>query len=134
MDAYTTKETEILNKINLLMTKLDQTLAKIGDTDDRVKEYAEQEKALNEVKTILHNESGLNKLHDKEHTESPKKAQDWADDQVSIMDDINDQLDKLDETLKKLKETDSKLMGYIEQKKAIHHIKSIVRKGEKLEA
>lgn len=46
---------------------------------------------------------------------------------------IAKEMDKLDETLGKMEETESKIKHFIEQEKALHEIKKIIRKEHKLE-
>lgn len=46
---------------------------------------------------------------------------------------IAKEITKLDNTLEKLDDTDSKVKGFVEQEKAIHEIKSIIRTSDKVE-
>ena len=46
--------------------------------------------------------------------------------------EIEKEMDKLDQTLAKMDETDSKIKHFIEQEKALHEIREIVKKVNKL--
>lgn len=58
---------------------------------------------------------------------------DLAAREEKLIREIEKEMDKLDQTLAKMDETDSKIKHFIEQEKALHEIRTIIRKEHKLE-
>ncbi|MBP1041044.1 hypothetical protein I6N95_08515 [Vagococcus sp. BWB3-3] len=58
----TAEELSLAQEIDQEFEKLEQTLSTIDDTDNKVKSYLEQQKALHEAKRILSNAQKLNRL------------------------------------------------------------------------
>lgn len=58
---------------------------------------------------------------------------DLAAREEKLIREIEKEMDKLDQTLAKMDETDSKIKHFIEQEKALHEIRTIIRKEHKVE-
>lgn len=56
-----------------------------------------------------------------------------AQKESTILGKIADTVSRLDESLGKMETTDSRLMGFVEQEKAIHEMKKTVREAEHLD-
>ncbi|MHC5372376.1 hypothetical protein ACYSNU_01095 [Enterococcus sp. LJL120] len=67
MTNYDAKEEKALEKIADTIDKLDVTLEKFEDTDSRIKAWAEQRKAIFEIKKILHEAGKFEKYDQKEY-------------------------------------------------------------------
>lgn len=134
MADYEAREEKLLGKIADRLNILDETLAKMEDTDSKVKHFFEQEKALHEIRVITRKENRINKDENKAEQKDEKQMSDWISGQMKLVDDIDKRLDTLDATLDKLNEgKDSKVKSYLEQKKAIEEIKTILKDANKLE-
>lgn len=132
MTDYAKKEAKLLEKIGKEMDKLEVTLEKMEDTDSKVKHYVEQEKALHEVKSIIRKEAKIERNEEKAVDKAAAKVDSWLDHQDSLVSGIWKEIDKLDNTLGNISDDDNKVKAYMEQKKAIHEIKKIVKKADKL--
>lgn len=132
MANFEKKETVLVEKIAKEMDKLEATLEKMEDTDSKVKHFYEQEKALHEVKTIIRKENKIEKLEQKAEDEAVDGVTDWLYDEASLVGQINKEVDKLDQTLATIDSDENKVKSYLEQKKAIHEIKKIVKKADQL--
>lgn len=134
MADYEAREEKLLGKIADRLNTLDETLAKMEDTDSKVKHFFEQEKALHEIRVITRKENRINRDEDKAEEKDEKQMSDWISGQMKLVDDIDKRIDTLDATLAKLDEDkDSKVKSYLEQKKAIEEIKKILKDSDKLE-
>ena len=134
MANYEAREEKLLGKIANRLSILDETLDKMDDTDSHVKHYFEQEKALHEIRRITREEAKIEKDEQKAAEKSEKQMADWIDDQVDTVKKINERIDTLDHTLDELNEGEnSKVKSYMEQKKAISEIKSILKEANKLD-
>lgn len=134
MADYEAREEKLLGKIADRLNTLDETLAKMEDTDSKVKHFFEQEKALHEIRVITRKENRINRDEDKAEEKDEKQMSDWISGKMKLVDDIDKRIDTLDATLAKLDEDkDSKVKSYLEQKKAIEEIKKILKDSDKLE-
>lgn len=134
MVDYEAREEKWLNKIADRFEKLDETLDKMDDTEGKVKHYFEQEKALHEIRVIAREEKHMTRMAEKAEEKEDKKINDWISTKMDLVDRIEKRIDALDEDIKKLDEDgDSKVKGYLEQKKAIKEIKGILKDAHKLE-
>lgn len=132
MTDYVKKEAKLLEKIGKEMGKLDESLAKMEDTDSKIKHFYEQEKALHEVKSIIRKENKIEKNEEKAAEKAVEGAENWLDHEDSLVGGIAREIDKLDKTLSGINEDDNKVKSYLEQKKAVHEIKAILKKADKL--
>lgn len=120
MTNYGEKEIKLLEKIDSRINKLDEDLAKMDDTDSKVKHFVEQEKALHEIRDITREEKHVDKLTDKAVEKTVTGA-------VDVINEISKRIDDLDKDLDNLNDDDSKVKGYLAQKKTIHDIKELVK-------
>lgn len=120
MSNYEEKEFKLLEKIDSRINKLDEDLSKMDGTDSKVKHFLEQEKALHEIRSIAREEKRVDKLDDK----VVEKA---TDSTVDVINEISKRIDDLDKDLDNLEDDDSKVKGYLAQKKTIHDIKELVK-------
>lgn len=133
MTNYEKKEEKAFEKIEKTLVHLDETLGKLEDTDSKVKHFVEQEKALHEIKSIIRHEKKIDKLQNEAVEDAAVEAGEWLDQQDALFTDIANEVTKLDKTLDKLDEDkDSKVKSYVEQEKALHEIKKIVKHAKKL--
>lgn len=132
MTDYEKKEAKLLGKIGKEMAKLDESLAKMEETDSKIKHFYEQEKALHEVKSIIRKENKIEKDEVKAAEKEVSGAEDWLNHEDSLVKGIVQEIEKLNSTLSGIDEDDNKVKSYLEQKKAIHEIKSILKKADKL--
>ncbi len=58
---------------------------------------------------------------------------DYAEKEIKILSKINKLITKLDNTLDKMDNTESRIMHFIEQEKAIHELKALIRNERKLD-
>ena len=119
MIDYSEKEAKLLNKISTRIDELESNLAKMDNTDSKIKHFFEQEKALHDIKSIIRSENKIYK----------DKAEDVADsmkEETNIAAVISNKIDDLENRLNKLNDDDTKIKSYIEQKKAIADIKKII--------
>ena len=132
MTDYEKKEAKLLEKISKEMDKLDDSLAKMEDTDSKVKHFYEQEKALHEVKSIIRKENKIEKNEEKAADHEVADVEAWLGHEDSLVKGIFQEIAKLDGTLDGIDEDDNKVKSYLEQKKAIHEIKKILKKADEL--
>lgn len=132
MPEHAKKEADICCRIDELMIKLDENLEKMESSDSKLQHFLEQEKALGEIKTLLHKEVRQERMDNAEASGVAYAIEDWADDQYILLREIGRQIDKLEEILDHLDDSDSKIKGFFEQQKAIHYIKSILKKSRQL--
>ncbi|MBL1224965.1 hypothetical protein [Enterococcus sp. BWR-S5] len=132
MTDYAKKEAKLLEKIGKEMDKLDDSLAKMEETDSKVKHFYEQEKALHEVKSIIRKENKIEKDEVKAAEEEVSGLEGWLNHEDSLVKGIVQEIAKLDTTLGGINEDDNKVKSYLEQKKAVHEIKAILKKADKL--
>lgn len=69
MTNYEKKEEKALDKIAKEIIKLDTTLDKLDESDNRVKAWVEHKKAVHEIKNILHEANKYDEY----------KEEDWMD-------------------------------------------------------
>lgn len=132
MTDYAAKEAKVLDKIGKELDKLDGSLGKMEETDSKVKHFFEQKKALHEVKSIIRKENKIDRLEDDAAASDEQAVTGWLDEQGSLVGKINHEIDKLETTLGGISDDDNKVKSFMEQKKAIHEIKSILKTSDKL--
>jgi uncharacterized coiled-coil protein SlyX len=129
MSNYEKKEFKIAQQIADTLEKLDKTLEKLEDTDSKVKSYFEQEKAIHEIKKALKDAKKLDKLETKDVTGVIKETDKIENKDYENLSEITNTIDKLEISLNKLGDSESnKIKSFIEQEKAIHYIKTILKK------
>lgn len=119
MIDYSEKEAKLLNKISTRIDELESNLAKMDNTDSKIKHFFEQEKALHDIKSIIRSENKIYKDEAEDVADSMKK-------ETNIAAVISNKIDDLENRLNKLNDDDTKIKSYIEQKKAIADIKKII--------
>lgn len=132
MANYAQKEEKILEKIGKEIEKLETTVGKMEDTESKVKHFFEQEKGLHEVKSIIRKVKKIGKLEDKEDSGAEKEFTDWLNSENSLVGKIDDKIESLEKTLDGIGDDDGKVKSFLEQKKVIHEIKSIVHSVDKI--
>lgn len=133
MTDYAAKEEKLLTKIATRMETLEAELEKMENTTNRFHHFAEQEKALHEIRAMVREENKISKDEDKEAQQDEKAATDWLKNEDSLVAKIDKKIADLDDTLEKLNDdNDEKVKSYLEQKKAIDDIKSILKTADKL--
>ena len=78
MTDLAAREEKLIREIEKEMDKLDQTLAKMDETDSKIKHFIEQEKALHEIRTIIRKEHKLEKLEEIEKNKNQDKEKENA--------------------------------------------------------
>lgn len=119
MIDYSEKEAKLLNKISTRIDELESNLAKMDNTDSKIKHFFEQEKALHDIKSIIRSENKIYKDEAEDVADSIKK-------ETTIAAVISNKIDDLENRLNELNDDDTKIKSYIEQKKAIADIKKII--------
>ena len=134
MSSFEVKEARLIGSINELLDALDVTIAQMEDPSNAAIGYDAHARAIAQLEAIVRKEEKLDKLYAKAEEKASGDMDKFVDKQEKLELDICRELAKLDETLGKLESTDSKIIGFVEQKKAIHEIKNILKTAEKLEA
>ena len=132
MTDLAAREEQLIREIEKEMDKLDQTLAKMDETDSKIKHFIEQEKALHEIRTIIRKEHKLEKLEEKDAQHEIDAVVNELEREESLINGINKEVEKLDKTLSKIDGDENRVKSYFEQKKALHEIREIVKKVNKL--
>lgn len=133
MIDYETKEEKLLEKITERMEKLDADLDTMETTDSRFHHFTAQEKALHEIRAMVREEKRITKDEEKSEKQDDKIANNWLKNEDSLVNKIDKKIDDLETTLEKLNDDDDKkVKSYLEQKKAIDDIKSILKTANKL--
>lgn len=130
MTDYTQKQAEALDKIAQTLDKLDVSLTKMDAADEGgVKHFYEQEKAMHEIKKLLREADMVDTYEQKAGETGQKRLGQDMSKQAASLGKIDKRMGQLDATLASLNETDNKVKSYIEQKKAVHEIREILRQG-----
>lgn len=116
-----------------MINELELTLEKMAETDSRIKHFYEQEKAIHEIRVIIRKAKKVEKLVDQEVTAAIDEVVYETAEELTLAQEIEQEFDKLDQTLAGMSETDSKAKSYLEQQKALHEAKKILKKAKKLE-
>lgn len=133
MIDYEAKEEKLLEKIAERMEKLDANLDTMETTDSRFHHFTAQEKALHEIRAMVREEKRITKDEEKSEKQDDKIANNWLKNEDSLVNKIDKKIDDLEATLEKLNDDDDKkVKSYLEQKKAIDDIKSILKTANKL--
>lgn len=133
MIDYEAKEEKLLEKIAERMEKLDADLDTMETTDSRFHHFTAQEKALHEIRAMVREEKRITKDEEKSEKQDDKIANSWLKNEDSLVNKIDKKIDDLEATLEKLNDDDDKkVKSYLEQKKAIDDIKSILKTANKL--
>ena len=121
---YAKEEAKLLTKINDQIEKLDINRSKMGSAENKLAHFADQEKALHDIKSIIRSENKIYKDEAEDVADSMKK-------ETNIAAVISNKIDDLENRLNKLNDDDTKIKSYIEQKKAIADIKKIIEEALK---
>ena len=132
MTDLAAREEKLIREIEKEMDKLDQTLAKMDETDSKIKHFIEQEKALHEIRTIIRKEHKLEKLEEKDAQHEIDAVVNELEREESLINGINKEVEKSDKTLSKIDVDENRVKSYYEQKKALHENREIVKKVNKL--
>ena len=108
------------------MEKLDHTLDKLDCADNKAKHFIEQEKAMHEIKKIVHASDKLEKYEEKDIEKWAHKITVDVDGQAKALSNIANAADKLDGELAKIGDDDGKVKSFVIQKQVIHQVKKIL--------
>lgn len=128
------KEVNVLDTIASKITKLDEHLTKMNDTESKLKGWVEQELAIHDVRSIVRHSLKLDKIEDKAQEKGVEIYAKLTEDEKKIVAEINDKFTNLDATLEKLEASNDKIKTILEHEKAIFEIKEILKKANKLES
>ena len=125
--AHTEKKIlKSLVEIGKTVEKLDGTLDKMDCSEGKVKHFIEQEKAIHEIKKIVHASDRLEKYEEKDLEKWAHKITKDLDGQAKALSHIGDAADKLEVELAKIGDDDGKVKSFVAQKKMIHQVKKIL--------
>lgn len=133
MTNYEKREEKALDTIAKKITKLEEHIATMEETDSKVKHYFAQEEAIHDIRSITRHIAKIAKLEDKADAKEIKEAEKLTEEEIKAITDIDKEFDKLETTLEKLDDSENKVKSYLEQKKAIHEIKKLLKEAGKLE-
>lgn len=133
MTNYEKREEKALDTIAKKITKLEEHIATMEETDSKVKHYFAQEEAIHDIRSITRHIAKIGKLEDKADAKEIKEAEKLTEEEIKTITDIDKEFDKLETTLEKLDDSENKVKSYLEQKKAIHEIKKLLKEAGKLE-
>ncbi|KRM52247.1 hypothetical protein [Ligilactobacillus araffinosus] len=128
---YAKAEAKLLTKINDQIEKLDINLSKMGSAENKLIHFADQEKALHDLHNIIRDGKKIDRVEEHAEKQSEKEAQNWINDENSTVNKIERKVDDLIGTLSNVSDDDSKIKSYVEQKKVIGDIKSIIKEFDK---
>lgn len=128
---YPKEEAKLLNKINEQIEKLDINLSKMGSAENKIIHFADQEKALHDLHSIIRDGKKINRVEKQAEKQSEKEIQNWISDKNSTVNKVEQKVDDLIGTLSNVSDNDSKIKSYVEQKKVINDIKSIIKEFSK---
>ncbi|WP_413536751.1 hypothetical protein [Carnobacterium divergens] len=131
MTNYEKKEEHAIEKIADTLLKLEKTLSKLDSTENKVTVFIEQEKAIHEIKKIVKEAKKIDKLNDKELEKEEKRDIASIEKSQVALADIEKNFDHLDRTLEKLDDSNTRVKSYVEQEKAIHEAKKILKSIDK---
>lgn len=128
---YSKEEAKLLDKINDKIEELDINLSKMGSAQNKLVHFADQEKALHDLHSIIRDGKKMDKVEERAAQKSEKEIQNWINDENSTVNQIDRRVDDLIGTLSNVSDDDSKIKSYVEQKKVISDIKAIIKEFDK---
>lgn len=128
---YSKEEAKLLDKINDKIEELDINLSKMGSAQNKLTHFADQEKALHDLHSIIRDGKKIDKVEERAAQKSEKEVQNWINDENSTVNQIDRRVDDLIGTLSNVSDNDSKIKSYVEQKKVIGDIKAIIKEFNK---
>lgn len=128
---YSKEEAKLLDKINDKIEELDINLSKMGSAQNKLVHFADQEKALHDLHSIIRDGKKMDKVEERAAQKSEKEIQNWINDENSTVNQIDRRVDDLIGTLSNVSDDDSKIKSYVEQKKVISDIKAIIKEFNK---
>ena len=128
---YAKEEAKLLTKINDQIEKLDINLSKMGSAENKLAHFADQEKALQDLHSTIRDGKKIDHVEERTEKQSEKEVQNWFNDENSTVNKIERKVDDLIGTLSNVSDDDSKIKSYVEQKKVIGDIKSIIKEFSK---
>lgn len=128
---YAKEEAKLLTKINDQIEKLDINLSKMGSAENKLAHFADQEKSLHDLHSIIRDGKKIDHVEERAEKQSEKEVQNWINDENSTVNKIERKVDDLIGTLSNVSDDDSKIKSYVEQKKVIGDIKSIIKEFSK---
>lgn len=128
---YSKEEAKLLDKINNKIEELDINLSKMGSAQNKLVHFADQEKALHDLHSIIREGKKMDKVEERASQKSEKEIQNWINDENSTVNQIDRRVDDLIGTLSNVSDDDSKIKSYVEQKKVIGDIKAIIKEFNK---
>ena len=128
---YAKEEAKLLTKINDQIEKLDINLSKMESAENKLAHLTDQEKALHDLHSIISDGKKIDHVEERTEKQSEKEVQNWFNDENSTVNKIERKVDDLIGTLSNVSDDDSKIKSYVEQKKVIGDIKSIIKEFSK---
>ena len=128
---YQAKIDKAMQKIADVVDKLEDTLGKLEEDGGKIKHFFEQQKALMEIKSIVHEAKKIEGYQDAEVKEGVTAIQKDQQREGSVLESIEKAYSSLDGALERLGETDSKIKSFIEQHRVLHLVKKILNKEGK---
>ena len=122
-------EDKILKEINQKIEELDINLSKMDSAENKLIHFADQEKALHDIKSILRKEKEIDRLaKDTEKIAQKSDENAVVQNQKELIDKISKKIDDLIGTLANVSDDDAKIKSYIDQKEVINDIKNTISK------
>ncbi|MGY3746817.1 hypothetical protein ACWN8P_06125 [Vagococcus salmoninarum] len=129
MSELTNKEVRLLNKINNELESLAVNLEKMTETDSKVKEFYEQEKAIHNIHVIVRKAKKVEKLEGKAIDKAIDDVIYETESELELAQKIDNDFVKLEETVTKMAESTNKVASFLEQKKALHEARKILKES-----
>lgn len=129
MSELTNKEVRLLNKINSELDSLAVNLEKMTETDSKVKEFYEQEKAIHNIHVIVRKAKKIDKTEKKAIEADINDVIYETESELELAQKIDDDFVKLEKTVTKMAESTNKVESFLEQKKALHEARKILKES-----
>ena len=85
---YAKEEAKLLTKINDQIEKLDINLSKMGSAENKLAHFADQEKALHDLHSIIRDGKKIDHVEERAEKQSEKEVQNWINDENSTVNKI----------------------------------------------
>lgn len=129
MSELTNKEVRLLNKINNELESLAVNLEKMTETASKVKEFYEQEKAIHNIHVIVRKAKKVEKLEGKAIDKAIDDVIYETESELELAQKIDDDFVKIEGTITKMAESTNKVASFLEQKKALHEARKILKES-----
>ena len=125
------REWKTLDKIADTVDKLDEHMADLDTEEGRAGQFANDQRAVHDMRKIIRESNKLDKLEDKREKRELDAAEEDQYQEAYYLRKIDRSFDDLDAAMDKLGSTGSRLRAFIEQRKAIHHVKQLLNAAGK---